>query len=671
MKMNKTKKIVTLTAAMALTLACGAAFMGNTETNALVFDMRGASIRYQESENVKDNGIRFGVYTDATTYANFTADTNAVVGTLILPTDMLDGDLTIDNADAINAITNGTDVTAEENVTVSAWAEAEEGYMESIVYLTDIPKASYNRSLTARGYIDWNGDGTNVQYTTDSVSIAIADVALSVMDLPETTEDQKTELQSYINNYTVKFTDDYDRTTKETVAYGSEFTTTPATLENRTGFNFLGWYEKNVDGTYADVATDFETVDKTVKSHREFVAKYEETGKTFSKPGITGLVPLVAGASGQHSYQNGNYVITNTGWKFTNTNGIIASTTPFVVSATLQPSDAERVGFVIQGTADKYIVFGYRKSAHDIYVEGSGLWLDYFKVDAGIKVYGEDGQQPAKFDLIYEAGHYYFFINGVLARDIPQTSKNSWGGDDIATRLGTGMNLSVGLASLGGGYTTTFTDWSYSTDADVIAASFPPVKTEKPALGQWLVASANTSLVDGTLTMTNAGKAFALDRAYKTGEAFVISATFNPVANAQIGFVFSAQTNYYLQFVYRLNQNDVYLWSDAKANGGLNKWLSKPVSGVDVFGENNDQPVTMTLVYSEGMYYIFFDGVLGCQVSENQDDGGWGNTAKTAIGSGATLNLGLVVRDCGEVTFTDWWCSNVPADVATWLAKLN
>ena len=71
MKMNKTKKIVTLTAAMALTLACGAAFMGNTETNALVFDMRGASIRYQESENVKDNGIRFGVYTDATTYANF------------------------------------------------------------------------------------------------------------------------------------------------------------------------------------------------------------------------------------------------------------------------------------------------------------------------------------------------------------------------------------------------------------------------------------------------------------------------------------------------------------------------------------------------------------------------------------------------------------------------
>jgi hypothetical protein len=65
---------------------------------------------------------------------------------------------------------------------------------------------------------------------------------------------------------------------------------------------------------------------------------------------------------------------------------------------------------------------------------------------------------------------------------------------------------------------------------------------------------------------------------------------------------------------------------------------------VDVFGENNDTATVMTLIYKEGVYYVFFDGVLGCQVSETKDDGGWGKNAVQAIGSGDTVKFGLAAR---------------------------
>ena len=94
---------------------------------------------------------------------------------------------------------------------------------------TGIPKTSYNRELTAVGYIDWDGDGTDVQYTHDNASedvnsvavtnLSIADVALAVMELPATTEAQKTELKNYINNYTVTFIYAYGNADEQTVAY--------------------------------------------------------------------------------------------------------------------------------------------------------------------------------------------------------------------------------------------------------------------------------------------------------------------------------------------------------------------------------------------------------------------------------------------------------------------
>lgn len=113
-KMNK--KILTLLIIMSISTTGGILLLGNTglsepttPSTTAIFDMSGASIRYKESESATDNGIKFGVHADKATYNRFVADENAVAGTLIIPTDLLDGEtLTLDNEDAINVVTHST-----------------------------------------------------------------------------------------------------------------------------------------------------------------------------------------------------------------------------------------------------------------------------------------------------------------------------------------------------------------------------------------------------------------------------------------------------------------------------------------------------------------------------------------------------------------------------------
>ena len=232
--------------------------------------------------------------------------------------------------------------------------------------------------------------------------------------------------------------------------------------------------------------------------------------------------------------------------------------------------------------------------------------------------------------------------------------------------------MKLGLAARkpdGGDEYAIFSEINYTTDATEIDSYFgeeedpetpvdpdtpvdpepdTPVdpKPERPYTGYeldyngFVVGNGQFEYTEGnTIKVTDTAYTFK-DVSVAKGVAFAIKATIQPTNN-QFGFVLTAEDGYYLQFVYRASQNDIYLWSDGTAR----KWLSVAVSEeVDVFGEDGETAMEMMLVYKGGVYYVFFDGVLACQVSETKDDGGWGKTAVQAIGSGETVKLGLAAR---------------------------
>ena len=185
--MKKTLKIKTAVT-MALTACCslvlGLTMLSSPATTAKadapdMFEMLGASVRYETAENANDNGIRFGVQLDKTAYAALTADENAEAGILICPKDQYTGDLEVGTSKAVKGVLKGDKGVG--NITIGTWTENASGYMQTWVYMTGIPEESFNRPISGRAYIDWNGDASDVSYS-DAVTKAIADVALAVRE---------------------------------------------------------------------------------------------------------------------------------------------------------------------------------------------------------------------------------------------------------------------------------------------------------------------------------------------------------------------------------------------------------------------------------------------------------------------------------------------------------
>jgi hypothetical protein len=225
----------------------------------------------------------------------------------------------------------------------------------------------------------------------------------------------------------------------------------------------------------------------------------------------------------------------------------------------------------------------------------------------------------------------------VLGCQVSETKDDGGWGKTAVQAIGSGDTVKFGLAARkpnGGDEFAIFSEVSYTTSSMEINRHFMKLDSNGFVAG-----NGDFEYVDDSIKLTNSTYLFK-DVSVAYGASFAIEATIQPTNN-QCGFVLSAADGYYLQFVYRANENDIYLWSDGTAS----KWLSVGVSAdVDVFGANNDTETVMTLVYKEGVYYVFFDGVLGCQVSETKDDGGWGKNAVQAIGSGETIKFGLAAR---------------------------
>lgn len=153
------------------------------------FYYEGASIRL--SSDADGDGIRFSMLMTKELYDQLTANGNApVFGTLLIPEDMINGELTKDTAYVSNTTTNNIlqEVTLE-GVECVRW----------IVYLWDIPEMSRSRGFCARGYI--NIDGTYF-YTTEKEARSVSWVAQQAYASDKTSTEVKELCTKYLPKVT-------------------------------------------------------------------------------------------------------------------------------------------------------------------------------------------------------------------------------------------------------------------------------------------------------------------------------------------------------------------------------------------------------------------------------------------------------------------------------------
>ena len=320
-KSLKIKITVILAFAMCISLVFGLTLFSEQKTTVKaaepdVFEMLGMSIRYSDAAG--DDGIRFGVKLDLTTYNSLIMDDNAVAGVLITPSDLLtlsdmaNKPLNLWNAAASKAaygiLYNGSEGLNEWRV--------DGEYAIGIVYLHGFPEASYNRPITAVAYIDWdNNSALQTTNYSDTVKVSMSDVALAVRDDYEdannfeTTSEQYALLDDYLLSYGVGFFgEDGNNLTTSQIKFGQTFAF-PSDPDEFDGRPFLGW-KKRVGGTdspvWSEVLIDKGSEDLTVKKSIQYKACFgnqvEHTTVLQNKENIFGGDPSVTYKDGYYYY---------------------------------------------------------------------------------------------------------------------------------------------------------------------------------------------------------------------------------------------------------------------------------------------------------------------------------------------------------------------------------
>ena len=237
--MRKSKMMKGLLFATALCLVgAGAATLKTHSAKAegLDFEIAAASVRYRPDE-VNGNGLKFAFVMSNADYETWSQKEGAQFGAVILPTDLLDGALTIETTDA-------------HVETALEWSESDirDGYMQADVYLYGMTAEEYNRAVTVVGFASATGETT--QYTA-AESTSIAEQALISLETEQDT-DKIAALENYLNEYTVSFVDENGENvaSPRKILYGSSWTM-PATIDAPTGKELDHWEVRNADNTWS------------------------------------------------------------------------------------------------------------------------------------------------------------------------------------------------------------------------------------------------------------------------------------------------------------------------------------------------------------------------------------------------------------------------------------
>ena len=268
--MIKSKKIICLIVAAIAAFALGLRFnFANNGARAGAIadgDFTVAKVSVRLADDQKGDGIRFAVVMKKSLYGEYAVSGNKT-GVLILPEDLVGEELNLESENVVKIYTFGDETAEDGSVIASKWVDCNiagyEDYKLCVVYLYGIPKNSFNRPLTVRGFVQTAAGG--VIYSgvkTKSLSeVALAEVA-----------DGNQAADKYLNSYTVKFIGEHDEVIQEeTKKYGERFTVPSAPAVDENSY-FSGWQLLKGD-TYAASA---DITDTTVKYSRTYKAEIKQ-----------------------------------------------------------------------------------------------------------------------------------------------------------------------------------------------------------------------------------------------------------------------------------------------------------------------------------------------------------------------------------------------------------
>ena len=359
----------------------------------------------------------------------------------------------------------------------------------------------------------------------------------------------------------------------------------------------------------------------------------------------------------------------------------LAQGTDFVVYATIASGmTAENVGFIV-GTLGEdnanHLLFQWRKSQEDFYVwKYLGGWTGH-----NDKIFNSSiGTEGAEIALVYKSGRFYAFLNGSQVCNFANSFDNGWDGKlNVSEIIGTAGTIKLGLSIAYG--MAQFTEWGYSTDAEVIKGYVadepvtPPVEERDDWTPVFKGEGAYCKEDETKVEINNGG--YLIEDAVITNwtsdvsdsanwpnggpgqnEAFEASTTVEANAAAtQIGFALTADGTSRLQIVYnvetgRIRVTDGTLHREYNATEGLYK---------------ADQSNTFTIKYDGSVWGEFL--INGTSAITNGWDGKyihlrWGYDGENSslvgdvkawhsFGTGDTLKVGLVAMH-GNAIFTDW-----------------
>lgn len=175
--MSKSKKLLTISFVAAFVvslLTAFTAFNGYSAKADETLSETNVAMRVGASVRIEDPaGIRFRGEVNAKYFTDGVLNENYTVGMLIVPSQLLEGELTVGSAKAVNKQVEKFDLNATENVS--------DGMVAFNVAMVDVPEKYYTTDLTARAYVF---DGEKHEYSaienmqTRSVG-QVASIALS------------------------------------------------------------------------------------------------------------------------------------------------------------------------------------------------------------------------------------------------------------------------------------------------------------------------------------------------------------------------------------------------------------------------------------------------------------------------------------------------------------
>lgn len=457
-------------------------------------------------------------------------------------------------------------------------------------------------------------------------------------------------------------------TLKETDKMGEGWPAKPyAEVIGTEGDKKLGLFSLNADTAYYDwgFSTDESTISAWENKEGKPVTLPEETLEptpVATKPNMTEL------ARNSNSPTFNKDAGTLRGVYYFDGNGIKKGT-EFVLYAEVVAiqSSVTEIGFIVgTGTAmtdGKYMQFvwnpkgflyawnqgeakqsgGYGWAGGSFQFSSDTMWM---RTDP----FGEDGTTHLKIALVYKDGIYSLFFNGLLGYSWLEDGKPDYSQVTYKQYIeGDGL-VRLGMVSLNG--STTICDWGYTTDESEVDKYVPDDTSLHLSSSGWIYGGGSFTENTDNLAMNNFVGTFR-DVSVKKGTSYALKAKIKFTGGAmQAGFVVSSEKGSYMMFVYRHNKPDVYCWKDKTTQNSNVKWSeNKLKNAVDVFGENDDRASEFVLVYKNGTYYMFIDGVLVLEHSEN-DTGGYGTTS-LCIGNGEDISFGLASPDTQSV-YTDY-----------------